>query len=348
MKHIFTIAALICSLSGFTATITVSNLITSPAQYTDVNSAINDAQPEDTIQVYGSGISYGDITLNKPLHLIGSGFGVSVKSIFSTLTIGFQAEGSTISGFFLANYIHNISGGFHNLLIENCYIPNVSFNSACSNVIVKNCTLGSANGLGDDDSIVFSNNIFIGTITGWSNNGLGFNDGNPLSQPESLPVIVQNNVFLGDFNVSGDNLIFINNVFQLIEGQYFNAANGSNNCWGCIFQNNLTFCPSCDISTIQGMIVSDNLENQPDPFVLNAPVWQDSDFNLNASSLGNNYGTEGTDVGVFGGSFPYPAGSEYGGLLLGLPIITFFNILNPIIQENGQLQIQGTSTIPSN
>lgn len=347
MKHIFTIAALICSLSGFSNTITVSNLITSPAQYSDVNTAINDAQPEDTIQVYGSGISYGNIGLTKPLHLIGSGFGVAVKSIFSIITIAFEAEGSTISGFLIENYVNAGGVGFHNLLIENCNIDYISFDNACSNVIVKNCTLGGAIQLGNDDSIVFSNNIFVNNSV-WSNS-CGFDDGNTVPQPGSLPVIIQNNIFFGDFNVNGDNLIFNNNIFQLIEGQYFNSAYASPiTCWDCIFQNNLTFCPSCDISTIQGVIVSDNLENQPNPFVLNAPVWQDSDFNLNASSLGNDYGTEGTDIGVFGGSFPYPAGSEYGGLLLGLPIITFFNILNPIIQENGQLQIQGTSTIPSN
>ena len=54
--------------------ITVSNAPNSPAQYTDLQLAINAANNGDTIYVSGSLVNYGVITIDKPLVLLGAGF----------------------------------------------------------------------------------------------------------------------------------------------------------------------------------------------------------------------------------------------------------------------------------
>lgn len=348
MKHIFTIAALICSLSGFSTTITVSNLITSPAQYNNLQAACDAAQPNDTIQIYGSNTAYGALFVNKTLHLIGSGFGNTFSTFCPEIYLQPGSDGSTFSGLRINFISPNTSNNLSNYIFEFCLIEVVNLVTSFSNVIIKNCIINNGiSGLVDDDGILISNNIF--TVNSANAPGEVFltNGGTFNSQPGALPVIIQNNLFLGNLNFLGSNFTMINNVFANVNEIYTTSAFPSS-CWGCVFQNNLSYCSTCVLDSIDGATLSNNIENQPDPFISNLPNLFNSDFNLNASSLGNNFGTDGNDVGIFGGPFPFPAGSQYGGLLLGLPIITFFNILNPVIQENGQLQIQGTSTIPSN
>jgi hypothetical protein len=53
------------------AVFTVSNDPNAPAQYSSINTALGVANPGDTVMVYGSGISYGTVNVNRTVVLIG-------------------------------------------------------------------------------------------------------------------------------------------------------------------------------------------------------------------------------------------------------------------------------------
>ena len=53
---------------------TVDNNSNSPAQYSDLQLAVDNAAIGDTILVAGSTTSYGDITLDRKLTIIGAGY----------------------------------------------------------------------------------------------------------------------------------------------------------------------------------------------------------------------------------------------------------------------------------
>ena len=95
MESKFFSVALLATL-GYTlhaAVHTVSNVPNSVANFTTVNAAITASQAGDTIYVGGSASDYGNISLNKPVVLIGSG----------TFTTGQSGNVSTFSNLDLSS-----------------------------------------------------------------------------------------------------------------------------------------------------------------------------------------------------------------------------------------------------
>ena len=91
--------------------ITVSSDPNRVAQYTNVQSAIDDATDGDTLLIYGSPSSYGDIVINqKSLVLIGEGYNSNLSLITSFGTVGIgrfdsnnSANGTTLLGLRISN-----------------------------------------------------------------------------------------------------------------------------------------------------------------------------------------------------------------------------------------------------
>ncbi|HEY3404923.1 MAG TPA: hypothetical protein VGK59_16150, partial [Ohtaekwangia sp.] len=67
-------------------------------------------------------------------------------------------------------------------------------------------------------------------------------------------------------------------------------------------------------------------------------------YRLQASSTGRNASTDGTDMGIYGGSYPYPSGgvgTQYDtSPMPPIPQVTAVNIQNATIQPNGTLNVQ--------
>ena len=59
------------------------------------------------------------------------------------------------------------------------------------------------------------------------------------------------------------------------------------------------------------------------------------DYSLQPSSPGVNAGTDGTDIGIFGG-----IGFSITGEPDDLPVVTRFDILNPMVPQNGSLRVR--------
>ena len=90
------------------AIITVSNNPNIPGQYSNLQTAIDAAAPDDTLYVQGSVTSYGDVTITKKLNIIGSGMlpdntshlGTTLGDVFLKISADgtSSSSGSTITG----------------------------------------------------------------------------------------------------------------------------------------------------------------------------------------------------------------------------------------------------------
>jgi hypothetical protein len=75
-----------------------------------------------------------------------------------------------------------------------------------------------------------------------------------------------------------------------------------------------------------------------------------ANYRLQASSLGKNAGTDGTDLGIYGGSYPFPSGGAPGSgydtsPMPPIPQVTELNIQNATVPVNGTLNVNVKANI---
>jgi hypothetical protein len=316
--------------------ITVSNAPNSPAQYTDLQLAINAANNGDTIYVSGSLISYGNITVDKQLVLIGTGFNpqkdIPLVSQLNYINLVSGSAGSTIDGFkFLGSSPTNIP-------CNGVSAPYVLFSTACvDNITVRNnYILGQYIAVSGDNWLIEKNLIQYFYINYHVN------------------VIVRNNLVITNTDIRFSNqpsVMFHNNLFIASSSSVFNTVTNAvinNNifygispagCNNCVFNNNLTFNTSQNILPYGTNTGSGNIENQ-DPQFINVPTYTINllyNYRLLATSPCHNAGTDGTDIGPYGGATPFPS-SPIGGEPK-IPQVKNMNINNTSLPLNGNLNI---------
>jgi len=343
MKKISFIATIVVAyfmVMNASATIrTVSNNPLIPAQYADITSAITAAAAGDTILVAGSPTSYGDISISKKLILLGPGPNTNntfkFRATTGTITFGASASNSIVKGFIIFGFVY-VNAGANYVLIERNYILQPAIDR------------------------------YIG-ITGTNS----IIRGNVISSPISISAsgincVINNNIFTSGYtSVTGLNStsIFSNNItFTSVSGSYANIQNNifirnnttvnvavETSCTFCNFQRNLTYnyppdpmLPSGSILAIPsgtGSTGSNNLNNTDPLFVnptkIKTGIYDYSDdCHLQVSSQGHNYGTDGTDLGVYGGNFSFQMLGE-----TDIPQIYFMMLTNPVVPVNGTLNV---------
>ena len=295
-------------LSG--AVITVDNKTNSPGQYTDLQASIDAASNGDTIYVSGSLTSYGSITIVKRLTLYGTGYKpdkqLPLSSIIGNITFsedllqGTSSSGSKIIGFEMSNVS---PAEFDDIEVRRNFILGCpSFGSGASGWIIENNIFESGCGGGvlgaaialtinNASNLIINNNIFDGGIT-------------HSNQPS---VVITNNLFLPDQNVFGviSNATISNNIFYRATPQ---------GCSQSFFNNNLTYLTSNDTLPYGDNVGANNLVGVNPQFVTFPPAGDlfsfDYDFHLQAASPAIGAGTDGTDIGVYGGASPIQIGGE--------------------------------------
>ncbi len=163
---------------------TVSNNPDIPAQYNNLQTAIDASAAGDTILVSGSATSYGTITIRKKLVLFGAGYNnpygdncliTYLYLVRQNASIG--ASGSKISGFYI-QYGTYLQGTFtsgmpsekkmENVVIERCRMQYFGFDNSdvtYTNDTIRNCLIQSSYGYFSSASynnIIIHNNIFDG------------------------------------------------------------------------------------------------------------------------------------------------------------------------------------------
>ena len=379
-KKIFYSAALFCVALGANATIlTVSNFGGSPAMYSSLTAAVDAATIDDTLLIHASATPYtfdNYSGFNKRLTVIGSGWNGIGTKIRGTLdgccgnrvTFNTGAEGSIYRGI---EFVSVTDIGASQLIFDYCrFNPESEYAAAVRTNVAAGC--GSCGGseynaqdlvfqncyfnnfldyINNDTNLLFQNCIFQ-AISGSSNNAAAIRIGGNENLAPVNPIVFDHNIFLSQVHIDFSSAVFNNNIFAELASAATSSGNGPNTigngnfCHNCQFNNNLTYCTSCALSTITGATFSNNLENQPMPFVNLNNNFTLADFNLIDSSTGNNYAIDGTDVGVHGGASPYIAESNYGSTLLEMPVVNTFTLFNNILQQGDNLQFNATSTIP--
>lgn len=331
MKKILLTLTTLLSITSFAGVITVSNNPINPGQYTDLQDAIDDANPNDTILVHGSNTSYGDITINSPVTIIGSGYNnpnglnttcrdVDLRRISSSLS----PNGTRLIGIISSNvYINGISGGstslqgIDDIIIERSDIKfNISIASngdqtgIYSNIMLKNCLLNTCTfGYSSGYIMSFVNIQFVNNVFGSSmyyNNAVNNSDvkftNNTFVRNTSLLI------YTSYTNVGNPGPIFENNIF------YRAVPSG---CDNCTFNNNITYSGDNNeliYSGNPGSTGGANLIGQDPQFVdfplAGANFDYSQDLNLEPSSPAIGTGVAGADMGITGGFYPFDVGAN--------------------------------------
>lgn len=320
MKKLFLITTLALTLYGKAQNLIAIESGSNIFFETRLDSALSKAQNGSTIYLPGGSFSLNGTVLSKNLTIIGAGYrrdssnATNPTVITGNLAILKAAGGSKISGIHFVNEIFvgtdSSNSDVNSFTIERCMFSitfqifpsvnkyqnnsknfvlnrNVITNMICNyaNVSVNNNIVGKIRYLGNNSLI--RNNSFLGTCEGFSTYAIEGGTGHT----------IENNILsspCGNLYNYFQNSTLRNNLFAS-GGVTLNGIDGSGN----IYYNNIGY-PSCDsiFNFVPRVTPSYCLRIYNDTF----------DFNLKFNSIGKNTGTDGTDVGIYGGAFPWKDG----------------------------------------
>jgi len=339
---------------------TVNNSPGGGAQYSSLQEAINACNPYDTLYIHASSTIYPAVSIVRPIVIFGEGalpdqqylFKTRIEGIYLSYSADFQsnAGGSKIYGCHINGLTIGTGNvnGVSDIRIERNQIDILSFNQGeppyytlgiHNNIVAINNLIGNVYGL-IMTNCVFFNNIMRDTsiqLQGSYNNVYANNVFIGNSQGLAGAQVINNlfTKYLGDAqdnNIFGSNCSYVNNVF----------SNGASFCSSCaITQMNNIFNAGVIVTQSpygQGTLWESGYSNYPNTLYPN--------FHLLSGSVGVGFGTDNTDVGIYGGAFPwvdYISADErfrYFSPPSQLPVLKEFNILNPAINPNGVISIQ--------
>lgn len=330
--------------------ITVSNNSNSPGQFTDLQDAIDAAAAGDTILVAGSPTSYGNGNVYKELHIIGAGYKpnkqVPNPTTLATVTFGAQsdglggyntASGSSIEGCIVGITIYGSSGYFtSNITVKRCDVT-FNFYYYFHNIRIFNNVIGGVSRVSSASpnwgGVDISNNIIKSNISMIGSTGAYEND----------PWTVRNNIFITPNYVlsSNYNAVITNNIF-------YKASPYSTSNTYCVFSNNLSFDSSNNTFPVTGTNSGGNNQENVDPdFVAVSSSYfnHTHDYHLNPGSPAINAGSDGTDIGIYGGSYPWPdGGASQSGYMYAqepqVPQVNQMNVVNAAVPLNGSINVE--------
>jgi hypothetical protein len=130
------------------------------------------------------------------------------------------------------------------------------------------------------------------------------------------------------------NLFYSYNNYQFLANFLDNSSD--NNTFNTTYGNIINQNPSFVKYTINDPLGSYSTSNPPSgPFI---------DFHLNNDSPGKNYGTDGTDIGIYGGTTPFVEGATTDSRfryypMPAMPQMLDLTITNPSIPANSTLNV---------
>ncbi len=344
MKSILTILLICMFTTTIKATVlVVDNNINNTTAYALFQDAVNAAIAGDTIYVQPSNIVYDSPTLDKTLVIFGAGRRPNkqnqARSKVANIFLELGCDGSEIHGM-VVTVIRATGINVSNITITKCELGRLEING--DNFFVENCVLKLS---GFDycvrvfdgpnntprNNLVFQNNIFKGAIRNMSGSGCTF----------------RNNLFLPTgfyFSAFWDqevavSLIVENNIFY---------GSAPSNCFVCTFDNNITFSTNQDVLPYGNNTGTNNLIWIQNNFVdADLPITDfinniyGYDLQIVDGQPGDNAGTDGKDIGLFGGAIPFSYPGEPA-----IPVVRNFILENASVPVNGNLQIQVLLSAP--
>lgn len=360
---------LLCNVS-FARVLIVNNNSTRPTgHYFSIQDAVTAGNNGDTIYVVGSPDSYGNVSLSnttKSFVFIGAGYrpqkdfnyASKIGDIDASTIFPDNGDNTKILGFEIFGIVGkngtSCCGGDGWEIAYNKFTGSgagigLGNNSNVHDNYFEVATNGGNYGIirlhveGNTNSQIH-NNIFsrlagtLGVLISDGTNGPPFN---------TTAVQIYNNHFL---SASGGNVFgniysatISNNLFY---GYTIADVNNLPHPQACSFNNNLTnysFSPFADNTfnsfNIFGLLGSSQFQN-PNQGLNGAFDFPPYYYNLIATSVGHNAGTDGKDIGAFGGSNPF---NNFTGMQ-NIPVVKKLDISNSIIGINDPLKIHVQAT----
>jgi hypothetical protein len=267
--------------------------------HTTLQSAVDAASDGDIIYLMPNSATV-NLDLTKRLTLIGSGFYNPVRIGLLNLKEG--ASGSIIDGIHITGYIY-IDAHLSGIAIRNCVFEggaghhiNLAVNRSINGLVINNnifrghhsaIYLGSSSS--NHSNVIVQNNLI-------RTNGTGINAGNG--------TVIRNNIFLG----MNTGWMALNIRDSIVENNIFYAVAVSSGVYTSSFRNNISSLGNFDFIGSNGNFGSDNVVTDPmfedleESQVIWIPGWN---LNLLPGSPAIGVGTDGTDIGLFGGPNPF-------------------------------------------
>jgi hypothetical protein len=309
-KILLTLGALVCASSAFSTIWTVNNQFPEAADFSTITAAIAAAADEDTIYVQPTLVAYDFVYINHRVTLIGGGHEFNEATGYSyTPLISIQngASGSVIKGMASSGVIVAFNVTANDITISGCEFVNSNpininnFAASTSNwTFIGNIIVAES---GDIDISNFSggltvrNNLLVSTNSGFALEV----SGNTIFDHNTV-VYANNPSFNGVF-YSGSPSTFsaTNNIMYGINS---NGNNPLSSCTQCNLENNLIYHEGFELAPILNNIVNEdplfpNVENFIATLNSNGP-W---DLFTDENSPAYDAGTDGTSIGMHGGTF---------------------------------------------
>jgi hypothetical protein len=291
---------------------------TKTAFYNDLETAVQQATAGDTIYLPGGEIPLqNELVIDKKLAMVGAGWDIDsvmrVTKLSRTVFFRSGSDGSLITGCDLYRIeISDGSNAIEDITIWRNKVSNaVVLGSNTQRVFVKENLIGSMEGRGAFDCIITNNVVTNNVVSNFTLSHFANNIMYGLAN--AIECTVENNYFL-DVNFTGDmrSCIFNNNAFN---GSISFPFNGT-----CTGSNNIS-----DPQSPGDTFISMNI-NSPKTLV------------VKETSPCKNAGTDGTDIGIYGGSQPYKAG-----VVPFNPHITRLSV-SPQTDKDGKLYVEIIAT----
>ncbi|WP_299367652.1 hypothetical protein [Winogradskyella sp.] len=318
-------------------TFTVDNTEGADADYNDLQSAINSVLANSILYVHASEINYGDITIDKPISLIGFSHSAEDKeTMIDEVDLLDSASNVRLSGIHFTNdlTVNNDNSIVSDLIIENNFFDSFAEVFFTGDELVVNMTMRGniLNTVGSDfqSSTNYSNSIIANNI---------FYDDLHVFFHES--VAVENNIFLNGATVENSDDETGNLVVQDCIFYDNRSSNFDPNRVGVVFQNCLSYNETNSVTTLIG---TGNF-NDIDPQFVSAdddifdPTIDDYNLQPGSDALGN--GVAGDDIGLYSTNTNFTFNNF--GYTAGIPIVTITAITSQIA-PGGDLEV----TIESN
>jgi hypothetical protein len=271
-----------------------------PGDFTTLQAAHTGAASGDTLYVYGSPISYGSLSLTKKLTIIGPGYFLSqnpqtqanpAPAYATSINFNAGSSGSLMTGMQTTSQVV-IATNVHHITLKRNYITWNSNNGAvilasgANSITVQQCYIRNLRPYNDgvgiqmdgsNTSIIINNNYIDMTTAG----------SDAIRGSATSVALVAHNVFSGDFVLLNSEVT--NNIFH--DGNF--SGSSAN-----VYLNNI--CTGTLLDTTGG-----NIQNAVMDDVFVGTGSADGKWQLTAGSVAIGAGTEGADIGMFGGGQPY-------------------------------------------
>jgi hypothetical protein len=271
----------------------------SPGDFTTLGAATAGASAGDTLYVYGSPINYGTLSISKKLSVFGPGFFLSqnpqtqanpAPAMTGAVYFNPGSDSSLVTGMQTGQVI--IYPSVNHITLKRNYITYNSNSGAiimqgsANAITVQQCYIvnsrGAADGIGiqmdgSNTSIIINNNFIDMTYAG----------GDAIRANATSVAVVSHNVISGDFVLLQSEVT--NNIFR--DGSFTGSSAN-------VYLHNI--CTGTKIDT-----TGSNIQNVDMGTVFVGAGSTDGQWQLAAGSSARAAGTEGADIGMFGGGQPY-------------------------------------------